>query len=99
MKAKFTKATVREILRGFGLDGIQAKQATIQIIEALARSLVSGERVELRGLGSLEVKERIAHIARNPKTGEAVNVPPRRRVVFYPGQELKIKLVGEASPM
>jgi len=48
--------------------------------------------VELRGLGTLEVKERKTYSARNPKTGEAVTVPSHRRVIFRPGRELKAAL-------
>jgi len=45
--------------------------------------------IELRGFGTLETKERKAHKARNPKTGEPLIAPARRRILFRPGQELK----------
>ena len=48
--------------------------------------------IELRGFGSLELKERKAYKARNPKTGEPLIAPARRRVLFRPGQELKAAL-------
>jgi len=56
----------------------------------MADALTSGKVIELRGFGSLEVKERKAYKARNPKTGEPLIVPERRRVSFRPGQELKV---------
>ena len=96
---KFTRSTIQEILRSSGLDSVRAQQATARIIEALAGSLAAGESAELRGLGSLEARERKAYKARNPKTGETVEVPPRRRVVFHPGRGLRIKLEKEGSLM
>ena len=91
---KFTKSDLQEILRGAGLDSYQAQKATVRIIKALAASLAAGEAVELRGLGSFEVKVRQAYKARNPKTGEAVTVPACRRVIFHPGRGLKKTLRG-----
>ena len=92
MQDKFTRNTIQEILRDSGLDSVKAQQATIRIIEALVDSLAAGESVELRGLGSLEVRERKAYKARNPKTGEAVITQARRRVLFRPGRKLKAAL-------
>jgi len=93
---KFTQLTMREILKGAGLNKTQAKEATAKIIAALAATLAKGEPVELRGLGSLEVRERKAHKTCNPKTGEPVNVPFRRRIIFHPGMVLK-KTVKEGK--
>ena len=89
---KFTRTAMRDILQANGLDNAQARKATAQIINALAASLAAGQPAEIRGLGSFEVKERKAHRARNPKTGEAVEVAPRKRILFRPGRELKINL-------
>ena len=61
----------------------------------LAASLAAGESVELRGLGSLEVRERKSYKARNPKTGEAVIALAHRRVLFRPGRELKAALKND----
>jgi len=94
MKAKFTRAGIQAVLTAAGMDSLQARKATARIIEALAAALAAGETVELRGLGSLEVRESQAYIAHNPKTGEVVNVPPRRHVVFRSGSELKAAFRG-----
>jgi nucleoid DNA-binding protein len=93
--SKFTRAGLREIIRsGAGLDSRKARELTGRIIGALAAALAAGDAVELRGFGSLEVKERKERKARNPRTGETVIVPPRRRVLFRPGRELKTILKG-----
>jgi len=89
---KFTRSTMQKILQGAGLGSNEARQATARIIKALADSLAIGESVELRGLGSLEVRERKAHKARNPKTGEQVITQAHFRVIFRSGRELKAAL-------
>jgi len=89
---KFTRASVQEILRGSGLDSVKAREATARIFTAMLESLAAGEGVELRGFGSLETKGRKETARRNPRTGEAVVVPPCLRVVFRPGRELKAAL-------
>ena len=91
---KFTRSDIQEILRSAGLDSSQARKATARIIKALAAALAAGEAIELRGLGTLEIRERKACMAHNPRTGEAVNVPPHRRVIFRSGRELKAALRG-----
>ena len=90
---KFTRERITEILRfGAGLDNHHARELTGRIIGALAAALAAGETVELRGLGSLEVRERGERRAHKPRTGETVIVPPRRYVLFHPGSELKAAL-------
>jgi integration host factor subunit beta len=92
---KFTKSNSQKIIEaGAALDVRKASELTGRIVKAMAAALAAGETIELRGFGSLEVKERKATARRNPQTGEAVIVPPRRRVVFHPGQELKAALRG-----
>jgi nucleoid DNA-binding protein len=92
-KPKFIRANLQEILQsGAGLDLRKARKLTGRIIGAVAVALAAGETVELRGLGSLDVRERAEHRAHKPLTGEAVIVPARRCVFFTPGRELKAAL-------
>jgi nucleoid DNA-binding protein len=92
-KPKFTRAGLQEILRpGAGPGLRQARKLTDRIIAAMAAALAAGETVELRGLGTLDVRERAEHRARKPRTGEEVIVPTRRYVFFIPGRELKAAL-------
>jgi integration host factor subunit beta len=96
---KFTREGITEILRsGAGLDTHRARKLTGRLIEALAAALAAGETVELRGLGSLEVRERAGRRLRNPGTGEPVDVPPRCYVLFRPGRELKAALRSMEVP-
>lgn len=59
------------------------------ILDKASNQLANGGRVEIRGFGSFCLKERPARIGRNPKTGERVEVPPKVRVHFKPGLELR----------
>jgi integration host factor subunit beta len=61
-----------------------------QMTEALAQ----GDRVEIRGLSSFFVKKYRAYTGRNPKTGEKVNVKPKKLPFFKVGKELKHRVDG-----
>jgi len=60
-----------------------------ELLEAMRAAIVRGDRVEVRGFGSFDFKERSPRKARNPKTGEALFVGARRMVYFKPGKELR----------
>jgi integration host factor subunit beta len=70
-------------------------QASI-IVEAALKSIVTalqkGEEVEIRGFGSFRFRNRAPRKGRNPKTGEKVDVPPKRIPYFKMGKELKALL-------
>jgi integration host factor subunit beta len=59
------------------------------ILAQLADALVDGERIEIRGFGSFDLRNRPAHTARNPRTGAAVDSPAKVKVHFKPGKEMK----------
>ncbi len=77
------------------LEGYTQKQAEIIVetfFETLKDSLSRGEKVELRGFGNFRLKTRRPRKARNPKTGQAVDVPGKKVVYFRAGKELKERL-------
>ncbi|MES2201182.1 MAG: HU family DNA-binding protein [candidate division FCPU426 bacterium] len=59
------------------------------IITSIQTALKNGEKVSLTGLGTFVVKDKKARMARNPKTGEQVQVPAKKSPKFKPGKELK----------
>jgi integration host factor subunit beta len=59
------------------------------IFESMESALARGERIEIRGLGSFEVRSYKAYEGRNPRTGEPVGVQPKRLPFFKVGKELK----------
>jgi integration host factor beta subunit len=67
------------------------------IFDSMTEALRQGERIEIRGFGSFQVKVREAREGRNPKTGEEVRIPAKRTPFFKVGKELKEK-VDEAGP-
>jgi integration host factor subunit beta len=59
------------------------------ILEQMADALVQGERIEIRGFGSFDLRHRPPRLARNPMTGEAVNLPAKIALHFKPGKEMR----------
>ena len=59
------------------------------IFDSMEESLRRGERIEIRGFGSFEIREYRAYEGRNPRTGSAVAVKPKRLPFFKVGKELK----------
>jgi len=63
------------------------------VFEAMRESLIDGQRIEIRGFGVFQVKEtRPKPAARNPRTGEVIRVPARRKTHFRPGKVLRKEL-------
>ncbi|MDP8958496.1 MAG: HU family DNA-binding protein [Actinomycetota bacterium] len=59
------------------------------VFNEIAGALKDGERVQLTGFGTFEVRERKARQARNPQTGESIQVPASRAPAFKAGKSLK----------
>lgn len=66
-----------------------AEFAVRTILEAMARTLAEGNRIEIRGFGSFALSYRPPRIGRNPKSGEKVLVPEKRVPHFKPGKDLR----------
>ena len=93
-----TKADlVEEIAKRTGLTKKDIGQAVDGFIEAIKSALTDGNHIEIRGFGTFSVKDRKARTARNPRTGEAVPLPPRRVPVFKVSRELKDRVLGSES--
>lgn len=71
------------------LDKKSAKAAVEAAIEAVKAAVAEGDKVQITGFATLEVKERAARTCRNPKTGEAMEVAASKYVAFKAGSELK----------
>jgi integration host factor subunit beta len=68
------------------------------ILEAMAESLATGQRIEIRGFGSFALSTRPPRIGRNPKSGEKVLVPEKRVPHFKAGKELRERVdIGAAG--
>ena len=71
-----------------------ADKAVNAAVEAIVAALKAGEKVQIVGLGGFEVKERAARAARNPRTGEEIQIDASKSVSFRPGNALKDEING-----
>ncbi len=69
-----------------------AEKAVAAVLETVAETLAAGEKVQLVGFGTFETRAREARTAKNPRTGEAVEVAASRVPAFKAGQALKTKV-------
>lgn len=66
-----------------------AEMVVNTIFECMQEALVGGDRIEIRGFGSFHVRLRGARTARNPRTGDVVDIDEKRVPFFKVGKELK----------
>ena len=72
-----------------GLTKKDAEKALNSVVDVIPESLVNGEKVQIVGFGSFEVKTRPARVARNPRTGEEIQIEASKAPVFKAGKALK----------
>jgi integration host factor subunit beta len=70
----------------------EADSITNTILDAMTNALASGDSIEIRGFGSFVVKEYGSYQGRNPKTGQKIQVPPKKLPFFKVGKELREKV-------
>ena len=78
--------------------GLQKNQTEIvveTVFESIKKALIQGEKIEIRGFGNFRLKTRNPRKARNPKTGETVEVPGKKVLYFKVGKALKEDLNKE----
>ncbi len=71
---------------------ISQKEATVvvqTVVESITNTLAAGEKVQLIGFGTFEVRERAARTGRNPQTGEEMQIAASKVPAFKAGKELK----------
>ncbi len=83
------KEIVRTISEEIGLTQLKTKEIVQKTFDAIVESLVEEGRIELRNFGVFEVKRRAPRKARNPRTGDKVEVPEKFVVTFKPGKEME----------
>ena len=86
------KEIVKQISERIGLTQLKTKDIVQQTFDAIVETLLEVGRIELRNFGVFEVKLRKARKARNPRTGERVDVEPKKVVTFKPGKEMEEKV-------
>ena len=84
------KATlIKQVSERTNIELKAAKLIVESFFDGMAESLKNNERIEIRGFGSFSVRHYGAYKGRNPKTGEIVDVPPKKLPFFKVGKEMK----------
>lgn len=93
------KEIVKAISESIGMTQLRTKDIVQKTFDAIVETLVEERRIELRNFGVFEVKKRAARKARNPRTGQRVDVPQKFVVTFKPGKEMeeKVRQLEEAE--
>lgn len=86
----------RELADDFELPRRQVTELVEAMLDRITQVLRSGDKVQLTPFGQFKIRDRAARIARNPQTGEPVNVPAKRVLKFIAGRSLK-EAVGTAK--
>ena len=80
---------VNEISSRTGLSQIETKKIVECFLDSVARSLIEGNNIEIRGFGRFKIRNRNGYKARNPRTGEPIEIRAGKVPVFEPSRELK----------
>lgn len=80
---------IEALSKGEDLTRTKAEEIVNLVFNEMTSALVTGDRVEIRGLGSFKVKSYGKYTGRNPKTGKQIKVKPKKLPFFKCGKELK----------
>lgn len=80
---------VDQVAEAVDLPKTKAQEAVEAMIDAIKKSLKSGDEVRLVGFGTFSVSQRAATTGRNPRTGEAIKIAASKQPKFKAGKELK----------
>ena len=80
---------IEALKRKNGFTREKAERVIDLFFGEMTNALVNGDRVEIRGFGSIFVKQYGSYKGRNPKTGREVEIPPGKTIRFKPGKALR----------
>lgn len=80
---------IAKVAEKAGLDKKQSEAAYVAFTEVITEALQAGEKVQLMGFGTFEVKTRAARMGRNPVTGAATEIPAKKIPAFKAGKGFK----------
>ncbi len=84
-----TKADIASLVAEKGLTKKQAMVAVEATFDEIKKALKRGEKIQLVGFGSFQIKEKKARKGRNPQTGEEIVISARKVLKFKPGKSLQ----------
>jgi len=77
-----------------GISYKKSEEIINTIFDSLSDAMLAGDRIEIRGFGSFVINEYKSYTGRNPKTGESIDVKPKKLPFFKVGKELKERVAG-----
>lgn len=80
---------VDQVVQKAGLTKKDAQRCVDAVFESITQSLANGEKVQLVGFGTFDVRQRAARTGRNPQSGQEITIPAKRVPAFKPGKQLK----------
>jgi len=89
---------IEEISRVIEIPRKETNLVLDVILGSMVSALRNGDKVEIRGFGSFRTRQRRGRIGRNPKSGQQVEVPPKRIPFFKPSASVLEKLNQEPPP-
>ncbi len=89
-----TGQLIDDIAQRAGMTKAEAKKAVQAMVDVLGERLSSGERIQIMGLGTFEVRDRAERTATNPRTKEKIQVPASKAVGFRPASALRGRVEG-----
>lgn len=93
-----TKSKLVEIIaKDVRLARTKAEELVTCVFDVMEESLVKGQRIEIRGFGSFEIRSYDAYQGRNPRTGRPVSVKPKKLPFFKAGKELRERINKPSS--
>ncbi len=92
------KDMAKAIADEMGLTHVQAREIVQRVFDGITETLLHEGRIELRNFGVFAVRKRKPRRARNPRTGEQVDVPAKLVVTFKPGRDMEER-VGQLKQL
>ena len=80
---------IAAVAESAGLTKKDTERVINAAIDAITDALVKGDKVQISGFGTFEIKDREARVGRNPHTKEAIDIPATRVPTFKPSKALK----------
>lgn len=82
-------ALISKIAEKSDMPKKQVETVLNSFVETVLETLKEGDKVQLMGFGTFEVKERAARVGRKPSTGESIEIPAKKIPAFKPGKGFK----------
>lgn len=80
---------IEAVREASGLTKKDSEKAIDAVLDGIAEAMAKGDKVQLVGFGTFEVRERKAREGRNPSTGETIQIAAKKVPAFKPGKALK----------